>query len=319
MPSPRRILLFKIITGTVMGFLLIVLGTKIYDLLDVKTRQGFTVNEQVNQRNKLYAAHNPYGFTDSVRTKQKPAGKLRIAVLGDSFIWGDGIPYQDVWSHKLERELNSLYPNVEVLSWGISGWSTLDELNFYRNHGKDYNIDLLIIGWVDNDPDIGRIPTINAGDATKRYPIANSIYPPLAKMLLNTANSNSYHSWMQQIYTPENLAGYQMVLDSFYHTLAADSVPALVVMTPGAYLGKDAQQHFDTIKPMLQKAGFTTLNLLPVTKQKFGNRPEEDLRANAVNLHPGILLTTLYADEVKKYLEKNGWLNKVMMKDTVAR
>lgn len=55
----------------------------------------------------------------------------------------------------MENLINRKYENIEVLHWGRSGWSTLREYNFLVEHGKDYNVDIIVVGWVPNDPDMG--------------------------------------------------------------------------------------------------------------------------------------------------------------------
>jgi len=93
------------------------------------------INQKINEKNRLIASQNRHGFTDVQRQFSKEKGKIRIAVLGDSFIFGDGVPYDTIWSHKLEKELLDKYENVEILSWGQNGWSTQNQYRFLKNHG----------------------------------------------------------------------------------------------------------------------------------------------------------------------------------------
>ena len=62
-------------------------------------------NDSLNLANKNFAEKHPYKFTDRPRNVEKDSGIFRIAVLGDSFIWGDGLPYDSAWSHKLEQRI----------------------------------------------------------------------------------------------------------------------------------------------------------------------------------------------------------------------
>jgi len=192
--SAKRIRRYKIIAGVIFGLLLLVLVSEVMDVADSFDSDGYELNKRVNERNQQYANTNVFGFTDKERTMRKPKGVFRIAVLGDSFIWGDGLPYERVWSHKLEQRIEAKYDSVEVLSWGRCGWSTLDEFNFFKEHGKDYDIDLAA----------------------------------------NRDNIEAGQAWWKGIYSPENLKDYQVVLNEFHQYLEDGHVQSLVVMTmPG--------------------------------------------------------------------------------------
>ena len=311
MPSARRTRIFKIILRTFFVVCILFISTKGYDLYEAISNHGFEIDEQVNKRNVAYAKLNRFGFTDKERVTQKPKGVFRIAVLGDSFIWGDGLPYEKVWSHKLESKLLAAYDSVEVISWGKNGWSTLDEFNFYKDHGHDYDIDLLIIGWVENDPDVGKIKLIDAGDSKKEFLWAYKIYPPLAKMMLNNNNGDSYSRWLENIYCEQNLQEYQKVLSDFHAFLSQNNTSALIVMTPSASMHGHTPIRFDKIKPHILQANFTCLDLLPIAQKNLEHYSSSILQANAVNGHPGDIMTEEFANDVKLYLEQNNYLSKL--------
>src|SRR4030065_963845 len=52
------------------------------------------IHDEINQKNWQFAKLNPYRFTDKVRKFENNTDVRRIAVLGDSFVWGYGIPYE---------------------------------------------------------------------------------------------------------------------------------------------------------------------------------------------------------------------------------
>ena len=52
------------------------------------------------------------------------------------------MPYEQVWSHLLEKKILAKYDSVEVLHWGRCGWSTLDEINFFKQLLTLYRIPL---------------------------------------------------------------------------------------------------------------------------------------------------------------------------------
>ena len=313
MIARKRVRLFKIITALAAGFMLIVLGTGVYNLCRaIKQAPGidaYAGNQAINRRNQAFAMSNPWGFTDKPRATAKPKGTYRIAVLGDSFIWGDGLPYEQVWSHKLEQKILAEYNDVEVMSWGRCGWSTLDEFNFYKQHGKDYNIDLLIIGWVDNDPDVGKYKQVAAIDPKIKYPLVWKIYPALAQRWANAEEGNNYNAWNDSLFTTSNLKAYGQLLDTMKVFFDDRNVKLLYVLTPGG-LNQDTKTNFLKVERVLANTGAEYLDLLPGVAKKLGKYPAAQLQANPVNSHPGGLMTEEFANEVLAYLKTNGYLAK---------
>ena len=76
-----------------------------------------------------------------------------------------------------------------------------------------------------------------------------------------------------------------------------------MVLTPNDY-SDHFRAKYEEIKPLMRRAGLSVLDLLPAITSKFGQIPGHKLWASRANGHPGPLLTTLYAEEVFKYLEK---------------
>src|SRR5579859_4234108 len=79
----------------------------------------------------------------------------RIMVISDSWVWGDGYAnMNDIWWRQLARELRLRgYADVEVVGVGRRGASTHDELDQLRKVFPKYRPDLVIMGYVTNDPD----------------------------------------------------------------------------------------------------------------------------------------------------------------------
>lgn len=66
-------------------------------------------------------AINQYGMRQSEISPQKAPGKMRIALLGDSFPWGIGVPDSQRITENMERFLK----NTEVLNFAVSGYSPI--------------------------------------------------------------------------------------------------------------------------------------------------------------------------------------------------
>lgn len=89
---------------------------------------------------------NESGLRDEQRSYDRQNDSKRILVLGDSFAWGYGVEESERFSQLLEKELA-----VEVINAGISGYSTDQELLWYKNEGIKYETDLVILEMAGND------------------------------------------------------------------------------------------------------------------------------------------------------------------------
>ena len=89
---------------------------------------------------------NENGLRDREHLYERQNNIERILVLGDSFAWGYGVEESERFSQLLEEELG-----VEVINAGVSGYSTDQELLWYRNEGIKYETDLVILVLAGND------------------------------------------------------------------------------------------------------------------------------------------------------------------------
>ena len=64
---------------------------------------------------------NSLGLRGAEITREKPAGVRRIAVLGDSFVWGIGASDAELFTTQLEQRI----PNSQVLNFGVAGYGTV--------------------------------------------------------------------------------------------------------------------------------------------------------------------------------------------------
>ena len=95
---------------------------------------------------------NAHGFRDREFVLEKAPGTIRIAVLGDSIIWGHGLPLELTFAKQLERLLNTRFDRTfEVLNFGVSGYSTQQEVELYRIKASLFDPDLVIVGYCLND------------------------------------------------------------------------------------------------------------------------------------------------------------------------
>ncbi len=270
------------------------------------------LNDAINRANIARSRHNSHGFNDRPRALEKKAGTYRIAVLGDSFVWGDGVSYGVAWSHRLEEKFQQAYSGkVEVLSWGRRGWSTLDQFQFLQESGIRYHPDVLIVAFTSNDPDLGfsrqqyfklkLVPLV--GPVRAVLPNAVDFFSDYLEAMVNRWSRNiGYKNWENQLYTPENLEKYSHLLEKFAAFCRRQHLPLLFVLTP-CYHDPGHQARFAAVTPLLRQAGIAYLDLWPAVARDLHDVSPRDLWANPANPHPGGLLTEVYASEVFNYLK----------------
>jgi hypothetical protein len=76
-----------------------------------------------------------------------PAGACRIAVVGDSYLLGYEVEFDDTVARRLENELAAGGLPVEVLNFSVSGIGTAEMLRIYEGQIRRFSPDMLIVQW----------------------------------------------------------------------------------------------------------------------------------------------------------------------------
>lgn len=270
-------------------------------------------DKAIDLKNWEYAKKNPYRFTDKVRSKRKPAGTVRVAVLGDSFIWGDGLPYEEVWSHKLEKLFASHQsPEIEVMSWGRNGWATQEEAGFLAKYGHQYDIDILVFGWVTNDPDMEREhgqryfkwqDSFIWKPAWWCFPYASKFASAsINKFLEQRSEEYGYFNWEDRLYSKDNLSRYEALLRGIDAFCKKKQITLIFALTPNNHLPR-FRKLYDRVIPLFERVGITYIDLYPEIKNQLGHLSPRELFANPADGHPGPRQTSIFASELYKVLK----------------
>lgn len=99
------------------------------------------------------------GLREPHLKKEKAPGIYRIALLGDSMVEGLQVPIEDTFGRLLGKRLNEKLKQaprpgitgVQVLNFGTSGYSTVQELLQLEKQVLDYQPDLVIVGYNSRD------------------------------------------------------------------------------------------------------------------------------------------------------------------------
>ena len=77
----------------------------------------------------------------------KPAGLCRIAVFGDSFMFGLEANLEDTFSDRLEKALRARGIAAEVMNFAVGGFGTAEMLQTYEQFGRQFDPDIVMFSW----------------------------------------------------------------------------------------------------------------------------------------------------------------------------
>lgn len=122
--------------------------------LDKQLGTMHMTNKSITWRKEGYAHSylNADGMREPGLTIAKKPGVYRIALLGDSQIEAIQVPLEKSWGKLLEKNLTEkLHRPVEVLNFGVSGYSTVQEYLLMKRQVFKYQPDLVIMGYDGRD------------------------------------------------------------------------------------------------------------------------------------------------------------------------
>lgn len=110
---------------------------------------GWVVAEGRQSANGLYRSSRQGVRTQRVgESIERNTDKKLVALVGDSFTFGEEVSYEETWGARLERLLSG---RVQVLNFGVPGYG-IDQI--YLRYMRDVRIwkpDLVLFGFISND------------------------------------------------------------------------------------------------------------------------------------------------------------------------
>ncbi len=95
---------------------------------------------------------NSHGFRGLDYPYKKTPAEYRILLLGDSFTDGYSVDQHEIVSEVLQKRLNVPSDRqVAVINAGTPGYSTDQELLYFRTEGKKFSPDLTVVMFCTND------------------------------------------------------------------------------------------------------------------------------------------------------------------------
>ena len=258
------------------------------------------------------------------RTKQH-----RLLVMGDSFVWES--PYltlNHMWWRQLEIELNRRgYHDVEVIAAGSPGMSTHEQLDLAKKVVPDFQPDLIVWGFVTNDPDERLVKQIHSSQLAPPIPgriqsIIRMVVPRLLDLFLSRRNDKlaksylgptygyEYSDWLKRIHEGENLDAYKQTVKDVGIFQKQIEIPGILVTLPESPITERFAFSYDKVLPLWWQAGLPVIDHLPAFVAKYPDAKPAGPEAlvwgiNPADGHPGPRSTAFLARQTVDRLEQD--------------
>ena len=150
-----------ILLSLLIGLALLELGLRVagisypkFHRFDPETGGSLNPNAEgwFTQEGRAYVRINKEGWRDREHSLQKPANTFRLAVLGDSYVAALQVAQDKTFWALTEQRLQQCPAlagkKLEVLSFGMDGAGTGDELLTYRKHVQGYSPDIVLLAFL---------------------------------------------------------------------------------------------------------------------------------------------------------------------------
>ena len=268
---------------------------------------------------------NSHGMRDREYALEKPAGTLRIAVVGDSYTMGFGVPIESVFHSVLEERLNRAGGDVryECLNFGVAGYGLMHYAGVIEHKVAPFEPDLILLATIANDvyppapgyftnpPEQGIVP---ASPRSYLYPtLLDPVISPLMRKRRIDARRNQGREVVplaqreelgRVLALGEEAAGsseLDYVGSAFELIARASEAPVFCVYVttrasdPKAAVIREAAAH----------SGFGFLDTSPL----FQGTRRTDFRILQNDGHPNEAANEMYAGALEEVLARDGWLS----------
>lgn len=222
-----------------------------------------------NNPRELTVHSNSYGFRSN-RELSKTSDKIEILVLGDSFVFGEGVEEDERFTNILER----LQPNWQVDNLGMTGWGPDLMLMALEKVGLSVNPDAVVLCIYTHD--FRRIRPYYAGIGFKipRYKLKSgkltrTSYPkqPVReKLYLVQAIRNAY--WT---YTNATYSLMEVILNRFIELSSVCQFKPILIFLPGRGDTKIDKERRFWLSDYAQRKAISFLDLTDTIHSKKRN------------------------------------------------
>jgi hypothetical protein len=260
---------------------------------------------------------NRFGFRERDFDLAKPPGTYRIAVIGDSLAYGQGIPEGNRFSNIIEDRLNRTGKGqYEVLNFALPGAETIDEIGFLSRAALPARPDFVLLQWYINDvqgPDdksqAPQIPTLVPSALRWNSALFYLLHRQVSSLQSRIGLVESGDAYMLARFKDPDSPSSVTATDSmstFIEICTRFNIPLGLVLFSDSYFDPNSRLDF-LLKRMLQfcqKRGLRCVDSRPILMPHQG---DIKLWASRLDPHPSALANQLVADRLLENFG-NTWL-----------
>lgn len=289
-----------------------------------------------DENNELAHFTNKSGFRGGEFETSKPADTIRIAFLGDSFTFGEGVRFEHTYPERaaalLKDDIAARDMRVESYNFGVGGYNTTQSLHALEKWGLLCRPDIVVLGFTLNDaeeslyemnPATGRPERRNReSDIPESLddprPPDNLLYKSAIARFLwryraGRERARRIISFYQELYGPEKRGWREcsMSLAGIADICRQRSIPFTVLLFPGL-VGLDHRYPFDyahdRVRREAESVNAMFVDLLP----DLEGRRDADLWVHPADQHPNEIVHDVAARALVRRLNASGVIERIV-------
>lgn len=230
---------------------------------------------------------NRLGFRERELPEECPSGTIRIACLGDSNTFGQGVHFEDTYPQVLERMCNddraTGSPKVEALNFGIPGYATDAEYDVYIHDAERFGAKIVFVQLCWNDA-LSTVEDVRLFTET------------------GVTDARKYCDALAKIIKEQGYARTIDYLRRLRDRCAAHGVQLVVGMF-NTRLGAEWDQMVAEVVPAMRAVGVPVFDVGDLAVQE-GHEGESGI-VHPSDHHPSEKGHLLFAREIKRILDEN--------------
>ena len=244
------------------------------------------------------------------------SGSYRIAIIGDSITYGQGVEEKNRFSNLIGEYLNTINPKYEVLNFGRPGAETVDHLSILKEVVLSANPNYIILQWFINDfegQDYSRRPTTHAlipsatlhsvlHQSSALYYLMNLQWISLQGVL---GFSGSYSDYMIDRFGDRESPGSRTsikTLKEFINLCLLNDIPVSIVLFPSTQykIGREYPYNFlhDRVLETCMNQAIICVDLRSTYASHQDSPETRGLWVNQFDAHPNSLANRLAAERL---------------------